>query len=105
MGACSADDEATPLLLRVWQYFSIDRTVRSSPARDCRSEFNIDRTVRSCMPSGAALLSLFRWPSPGSKALAAHKRNFRMLRIICALTLGMAGGYAVHSMFAVMGWH
>jgi hypothetical protein len=29
----------------------------------------------------------------------------QMLRTICALTLGMAGGYAVHSMFAVMGWH
>jgi hypothetical protein len=27
-----------------------------------------------------------------------------MLRAICALTLGMAGGYAVHSMFVVMGW-
>jgi hypothetical protein len=25
-------------------------------------------------------------------------------QIICALTLGMAGGYAVQSLFAIMGW-
>jgi hypothetical protein len=32
-------------------------------------------------------------------------KRFHMQQIICALTLGMAGGYAVHTMFAVMGWH
>jgi hypothetical protein len=26
-------------------------------------------------------------------------------QMLCALILGMAGGYAVHSMLAVMGWH
>jgi hypothetical protein len=31
--------------------------------------------------------------------------GFPVWQMICALTLGMAGGYAVHSMFAVMGWH
>jgi hypothetical protein len=33
------------------------------------------------------------------------KEGFPVWQMICALTLGMAGGYAVHSMFAVMGWH
>jgi hypothetical protein len=27
-----------------------------------------------------------------------------MMRALCALTLGMAGGYAVHMTFIVMGW-
>jgi hypothetical protein len=27
-----------------------------------------------------------------------------MMRTLCALTLGMAGGWAVHEMFVVMGW-
>lgn len=27
-----------------------------------------------------------------------------ILQSLCALTLGTAGGWAVHSMFAVMGW-
>jgi hypothetical protein len=30
--------------------------------------------------------------------------SVHMQQIICALTLGMAGGYAVQTMFAVMGW-
>jgi hypothetical protein len=37
----------------------------------------------------------------------AYQRSgsFHMQEMICALTLGMAGGYAVHGMFVVMGWH
>jgi hypothetical protein len=26
------------------------------------------------------------------------------IRALCALTLGMAGGWGVHAMFEVMGW-
>jgi hypothetical protein len=31
--------------------------------------------------------------------------SVNMQQNICALTLGMAGGYAVQTMLAVMGWH
>src|ERR1700722_1595792 len=43
-------------------------------------------------------------PTGSSDCWPAIRKGFDVWQIICALTR-VTGGYAVHSVFAVMGWH
>jgi hypothetical protein len=105
--AVAADDQPVAVVLDLMH-----------PAQPYRRVGGTDRSARVDEPIGAEVAGEHahlgnsparQAPVESSQCRGAawdgFSRSLYVWQMLCALTLGMAGGYAVHSMLTVMGWH